>query len=91
MGKVAERLKKCLVSNFWFHIFATFSIILLTAAFLCPPMAVIDASVLAAVGEIFAFAALWAVIKALDEGHTATITHKDTTVTFDDEHHIDEQ
>lgn len=57
--------------------------ILLTASFLCPPLAVIDGSVLAAVGEVFAFAALWTLIKAMDEGHTATLTHNDTTLTID--------
>lgn len=35
------------------------SIALLIGSFLCPPTGVIDGSVLAAVGEIFAFAALW--------------------------------
>lgn len=90
MGKILQKIKMCIVSNVWFHIFSIFSMVLIAAAFLCPPMAVIDASVLAAVGEIFAFAALWTVIKALDEGHTATITHKDTTVTFDEEHHTEE-
>lgn len=59
--------------------------ILLTASFLCPPLAVIDGSVLAAVGEVFAFAALWTLIKAMDEGHTATLTHNDTTLTINNE------
>jgi hypothetical protein len=35
------------------------SVALLIGSFLCPPTGVIDGSVLAAVGEIFAFAALW--------------------------------
>lgn len=91
MGKVLNKIKMCIVSNVWFHIFSVFSLVLILMAFFAPPMAVIDASVLAAVGEIFAFAALWTVIKGMDEGHTATLTHKDTTLTIDEEHHIEEQ
>ena len=85
MGKVLHKIKMCIVGNFWFHIFAIFSMVLITASFLCPPLAVIDSSVLAAVGEVFAFAALWTLIKAMDEGHTATITNKDITLTIDKE------
>ena len=85
MEKVFQKIKKCIVGNFWFHIFAIFSMVLITASFLCPPLAVIDSSVLAAVGEVFAFAALWTLIKAMDEGHTATITNKDITLTIDKE------
>lgn len=86
MGKIFQKIKMCIVGNFWFHIFAIFSLVLITASFLCPPLAVVDGSILAAVGEIFAFAALWTLIKAMDEGHTATITHNDTTLTIDKEY-----
>lgn len=34
---------------------AIFGIILIIASFLCPPVGVIDASVLAAIGEVFTF------------------------------------
>lgn len=85
MEKVFQKIKMCVVGNFWFHIFAIFSMVLITASFLCPPLAVIDSSVLAAVGEVFGFAALWTLIKAMDEGHTATLTHNDTTLTIDKE------
>lgn len=34
---------------------ASFGVILIIASFLCPPMGVIDASVLAAIGEVFTF------------------------------------
>lgn len=81
MEKVFQKIKKCIVGNFWFHIFSVFSMVLITASFICPPLAVIDGSVLAAVGEVFAFAALWTLIKAMDDGHTATLTHNDTTLT----------
>lgn len=91
MEKVFQKIKKCIVGNFWFHIFAIFSMVLITASFLCPPLAVIDSSVLAAVGEVFAFAALWTLIKAMDEGHTATITNKDITLTIDKEEEEEKQ
>ena len=85
MGKIFQKIKMCLVGNFWFHIFAIFSMVLIAASFICPPLAVIDGSVLAAVGEVFAFAALWTLIKAMDDGHTATLTHNDTTLTIEKE------
>lgn len=85
MGKVFQKIKMCIVGNFWFHIFAIFSMVLIAASFVCPPLAVIDGSVLAAVGEVFAFAALWTLIKAMDDGHTATLTHNDTTLTIEKE------
>ena len=91
MEKVFHKIKMCVVGNFWFHIFAIFSMVLITASFLCPPLAVIDSSVLAAVGEVFAFAALWTLIKAMDEGHTATITNKDITLTIDKEEEEENQ
>lgn len=85
MGKVFQKIKMCVVGNFWFHIFSVFSLVLITASFICPPLAVIDGSVLAAVGEVFGFAALWTLIKAMDDGHTATLTHNDTTLTIEKE------
>lgn len=47
-------------------------------------MGVIDGSVLAAVGEIFAFAALGTVIKAIDNGVDAQVQHNNTTLTIGD-------
>lgn len=47
-------------------------------------MGVIDGSVLAAVGEIFAFAALGTVIKAIDKGVDAQVQHNNTTITVGD-------
>lgn len=85
MGKIFQKIKMCIVGNFWFHIFAIFSMVLITASFLCPPLGIIHASCLTAVGEVFGFAALWTLIKAMDDGHTATLTHNDTTLTIDKE------
>ena len=53
---------------------------LIIASFVTPPMWIIDGSVLAAVGEMFAFAALAEVMAAIERGHTATITHGGTSI-----------
>ena len=47
-------------------------------------MAFIEGSVLAATGELFAFAALGAVIHAIDTGKSATIQHGSTSLTVKD-------
>lgn len=67
-------------NNTWFHILTAIAIILLIASWLVPPLSVIDPSVLAATGEIFAFAALGTVIKAIDKGIDAKMTRGDTTI-----------
>ena len=53
---------------------------LIITSFFIPPLAVVDGSVLAAVGEIFAFAALGEVAAAIERGHSASITHGNTTI-----------
>ena len=52
--------------------------LLIIIAFFIPPTADIDQSVLIAVGEINGFAALGAVIKAIDKGRSASIKHNGT-------------
>ena len=47
-------------------------------------MGLIDGSVLAATGEIFAFAALGTVIRAIDKGVDAQVQHNNTTITVGD-------
>lgn len=53
---------------------------LLIASFFIPPLSIIDGSVIAAVGEIFAFAALGEVVAAVERGHSASISHGSTTI-----------
>ena len=53
---------------------------LIISSFFIPPLAVIDGSVLAGVGELFAFAALGEVGAAIEKGHGATISHGATTI-----------
>lgn len=53
---------------------------LIVTSFFIPPLAVVDGSVLACVGELFAFAALGEVGAAIERGHGATISHGNTTI-----------
>lgn len=68
----------------WFWVLSLAAIALLVASFIVPPTGVIDPSVLAASGEIFAFAALGTLIKAIDKGVDAKVTRGDTTLTVGD-------
>lgn len=79
---MAEVIKEALRGNVWFYVLAGIAIALLIASWIWPPTAIIDSSVLIATSEIFAFAALGTVIKAIDNGHSATIQHGNTSVTI---------
>lgn len=71
---------KYLLKNLWFHLLTIFSVALIIASFIVPPTGIIDPSVLASVGEVFAFAALGAVIKAIDKGTGAKINKGNVTL-----------
>lgn len=77
-----EFYKNYLQNNTFFWIFSIIGVILIVAAFILPPISVIDNSVLIAVGEINGFIALGAVIKAIDKGVDATFQKGDTSVTI---------
>lgn len=81
---MGEILKQATHHNVWFWVLMLTSIGLIIASWLVPPMAVIDGSVLAAVGELAGFGALGALIKAMDMGVDARVKHKDTEVTVGD-------
>lgn len=76
-----EKIKEFLQSHFWFDLFSVVAVGLLIASFIVPPTGVIDPSVLAATGILFAFAALYIVMIAVDKGVPASISHNNTTVT----------
>lgn len=80
MGKEVKILKNAIQSNVWCAVLTVAAIILIVASWFVPPMAVIDGSVLAAVGELFGFGALWTVVKAIDKGTPASLTHNGTTI-----------
>lgn len=77
-----EFYRNYIQSNLFFWLFSIIGVILIVAAFILPPLSVIDNSVLIAVGEINGFIALGAVIKAIDNGGSATFQHNNTTVTI---------
>ena len=73
-----EFYRNYLENNTFFWIFSIIGVILIVAAFILPPISVIDNSVLIAVGEINGFIALGAVIKSIDKGRSASIKHNNT-------------
>lgn len=56
------------------------SVGLIITSFITPPAWIIDGSVLAAVGELFGFAALGQIAAAVERGHSASISHGNTTI-----------
>ena len=77
-----EFYKNYLANNGFFWLFSSIGLLLIIIAFFIPPAAQIHQSVLIAVGEINGFAALGAVIKAIDKGSSATFHHNGTEVTI---------
>ena len=73
------------MKNLWFHILTIVSIGLIISSFIVPPTGVVDPSVLAATGELFAFAALWTVIKAIDKGSDIKLSKGDVSVELDND------
>lgn len=73
-------MKNLFTNNYWFYILSGIAVSLIIASFICPPTGIIDSSVIAATGEIFAFAALGTVIKAIDKGIDAKMTKGDVSI-----------
>ena len=74
--------KNYLENNTFFWVFSIIGLLLIIIAFFLPPAAQIHQSVLIAVGEINGFIALGTVIKAIDNGGSATFQHNNTSVTI---------
>ena len=66
----------------WLRILTLASIALVVWGFVLPPPGVIDGSVIAAVGELAGFAALWQLAKAIDKGVDAALRKGDTEITI---------
>lgn len=77
---MGEILHRAVIGNVPFWVLNFFAVALIAFSFAVPPLGIIDGSVLAAVGEVFAFAALATVVKAIDKGTTAKVSHNDTTL-----------
>ena len=65
--------------------YATFilSVLLIIAGFFCPPMGVIDGSVLTAVGLLLLFAVIEKVLQAIKEGRNIKILKGDFSAEID--------
>lgn len=74
IGRTCTRLKIIAA------VLAAVAVVLTVVSFFVPPRGVIDGSVLAAVGELFAFASLFMIWESVDRGMDAKITHGDTKI-----------
>lgn len=68
--------------NIPFHILATVSVAILVASWIWPPTAIIDSSVLAASGELIGWGALYTLLRAVEKGKNASVSHNGTTITI---------
>ena len=60
------------------------AVFLLITSLFIPPLGIIDSSVIAGVGELFAFAALFKlpnIIQSISDGKSVTVAHGSTSVT----------
>ena len=81
---MAEIVRKSTLGNAAFWVCLVISLSLIIAGFIVPPTGKIDGSVLTAVGELFGFATLFVVIKAIERGVNAKIQHGKTSMTIGD-------
>lgn len=72
--------EKCKVCKIAFAVCLLVSIILLVWGFCTPPQGQIDGSILKAVGELFAFAALAVGAHAIELGYDLKLSKGDTSV-----------
>lgn len=82
--KLNSILQGAIRHNYAFWICLIVSITLLITSFLIPPLGIVEPSVLAAVGELFAFGALGALISGIDRGLDARVTHNNTSLEIGD-------
>ena len=68
-----------------FYVCLSVAIIMFVGGFFCPPMGVIDGSVLKAGGILLGFAALAVAGQNLANGRGVTFSHGETEVTIDDD------
>lgn len=68
-----------------FYVCLFVAIIMFVGGFFCPPMGVIDGSVLKAGGILLGFAALAVAGQNLANGRGVTFSHGETEVTIDDD------
>lgn len=76
-AQLAEKCKACVIV---FGVCLAVAVALIVGGFLVPPTGKIDGSVLTAVGELFAFAALAVGAHAVNLGYDLKISKGDTAV-----------
>lgn len=86
-GKVetGEKKRQCKWCKVAFCVCLGISIGLIIGGFLCPPQGQIDGSVLKAVGELFAFAALALGVHAVELGYDLKVSKGDASVELNNE------
>ena len=77
---MGEILKKATQGNTAFWVCLVISILLIIGGAITQPPFVIDASIFIATGELFAFAGLWTLNKAIDKGVDAKVNHNGTEI-----------
>lgn len=83
MKKIKEIYKNISKLAFWSTL--GISVVLIIISFLLPPTGVIDASVVKATGELFAFGCLGVVIDGIQKGTDIVLTKGDTSVQINNE------
>ena len=78
-------MKKHHADKYIFFVCLTVAIALFVGGFFCPPMGVIDGSVLKAGGILLGFATLAVAGQNLANGKDIQFKHGDTEITIDDE------
>lgn len=77
---MGEILRKATEGNTAFWVCLVISILLIIGGAITPPPFVIDSSIFIATGELFAFAGLWTLNKAIDKGVDAKVKHNETEI-----------
>lgn len=85
-----QTIRDVIIADIGFHILTTISIILIVTSFFIPPLGIIDPSVFVAVGELFAFAALWELHVAVRKGLDAKISHHGMTLELNNDNEEDD-
>lgn len=80
-NNISKTFKECVLENLYFWILTGIALILLIISFFLPPTGEISPGTLQGVAEIFAFASLGTVIKAIDNGKSIEMKHGDTSIT----------
>lgn len=80
MKKIYNKLNCIGKVSFWVTLIV--SIVLIITSFFLPPTGSIDPSVMASVGELFAFGTLGTVLSAINKGADVTLNHGQTSVTL---------